>query len=209
LSTSRSSPLGELFDHGCDSMSTFFVAIAACCAVGLGHHPYWMFIHFVTSVTLFYIAHWQTYITGQLIFGRFDVTEAQYTIMTIHCLSAFFGKSVWHKSLLGVELWLWLSLFTTTTAICVIINFATVFRKGGVGKNGSTVAGTSIISPILPFLSVLIPAYVILCKSRSNVFENHPVLYMMTFGKYSILLFNIVNKIRNVRFAAERNLIFV
>jgi ethanolaminephosphotransferase len=71
------------------------------------------------------------------------------------------------------------------------------------------VAGTSIISPILPFLSVLIPAYVILCKSRSNVFENHPVLYMMTFGKYSILLFNIVNKIRNVRFAAERNLIFV
>ena len=40
--TKTSSPLGELFDHGCDSMSTVFVSIASCCAVRLGMYPGWM-----------------------------------------------------------------------------------------------------------------------------------------------------------------------
>ena len=40
--TKTSSPLGELFDHGCDSLSTVFVSIASCCAVRLGTYPGWM-----------------------------------------------------------------------------------------------------------------------------------------------------------------------
>ena len=40
--TKTSSPLGELFDHGCDSVSTVFVSIASCCAVRLGLYPGWM-----------------------------------------------------------------------------------------------------------------------------------------------------------------------
>ena len=40
--TKTSSPLGELFDHGCDSLSTVFVSIASCCAVRLGLYPGWM-----------------------------------------------------------------------------------------------------------------------------------------------------------------------
>ena len=40
--TKTSSPLGELFDHGCDSLSTVFVIIASCCAVRLGLYPGWM-----------------------------------------------------------------------------------------------------------------------------------------------------------------------
>lgn len=179
----RSSPLGELFDHGCDSISTFFVAIAACCAVQLGNHPNWLFLHFSIAVSLFYLAHWQTYITGALVFGKCDVTEAQYTIMSIHLLSGFFGPSVWSTSILGIELWMWLSLMFSCVAVWVIFSFASVIRKGGVGKNGSTVAGTSIITPIIPFLLVLIPAYVISKKSGSNLFEHHPVLYLMTFGE--------------------------
>ena len=40
--TKTSSPLGELFDHGCDSLSTVFVSLASCCAVRLGLYPGWM-----------------------------------------------------------------------------------------------------------------------------------------------------------------------
>ena len=40
--TKTSSPLGELFDHGCDSLSTVFVSIASSCAVRLGLYPGWM-----------------------------------------------------------------------------------------------------------------------------------------------------------------------
>lgn len=41
--TGTSNPLGELFDHGCDSVSTVFVALSACIAVQLGYYPGWMF----------------------------------------------------------------------------------------------------------------------------------------------------------------------
>lgn len=41
--TNSSSPLGELFDHGCDSISTVFVALSACISAQLGFYPKWMF----------------------------------------------------------------------------------------------------------------------------------------------------------------------
>lgn len=41
--TNSSSPLGELFDHGCDSISTIFVALSACLSAQLGFYPKWMF----------------------------------------------------------------------------------------------------------------------------------------------------------------------
>lgn len=55
--TGTSTPLGELFDHGCDSLSTVFVALSACVAVQLGHHPAWMFFQVISisSFTTYYI----------------------------------------------------------------------------------------------------------------------------------------------------------
>ncbi|KAG5678445.1 hypothetical protein PVAND_008118 [Polypedilum vanderplanki] len=181
--TNTSSPLGELFDHGCDSISTVFVSIAACCAGGLGHHPIAMLLNCATAIILFYVAHWQTYITGVLRFGKFDVTEAQLCIMAIHLVSFFFGPQAWHVQIFGgIQLWFLMASFSLITALLVLINFAQTIRKGGIGKNGSTVAGTSIIAPILPFLLVVIPAFIISEKSRSQVYLNHPVLYLLTFG---------------------------
>lgn len=46
-------------------------------------------------MTLFYCAHWQAYVTGTLKMGRIDVTEAQYSIMGIHLVSAILGPSFW------------------------------------------------------------------------------------------------------------------
>ena len=55
--TKTSSPLGELFDHGCDSLSTVFVSIASCCAVRLGTYPGWMLFQVVTVVTVSWSDH--------------------------------------------------------------------------------------------------------------------------------------------------------
>ncbi|VEN39761.1 unnamed protein product [Callosobruchus maculatus] len=41
--TGTANPLGELFDHGCDSLSTVFVALSACIAIQIGYYPGWMF----------------------------------------------------------------------------------------------------------------------------------------------------------------------
>lgn len=92
------------------------MAISACVSVQLGVYPKWFFFQvsnakliktmitfFPTSthsqcfcaMTLFYCAHWQTYVSGTLRFGKVDVTEAQIAIIIIHLISAVFGPSVW------------------------------------------------------------------------------------------------------------------
>ncbi|XP_043265443.1 cholinephosphotransferase 1 isoform X2 [Colletes gigas] len=183
--TGTSTPLGELFDHGCDSLSTVFVALSACIAVQLGYYPTWMFFQCFCAMTLFYCAHWQTYVSGTLRFGKIDVTEAQFTIITIHLISAIFGPKAWMMEIpvLGVG--------TVSNCVAVIfyagyvhvfLEFCKVFESGGIGKNGSTIAGTSVLSPIIPFSFVIVPAFIIYRKSAEHVYENHPVLYILAFG---------------------------
>ncbi|KAG4068222.1 hypothetical protein HA402_008863 [Bradysia odoriphaga] len=181
--TNSSSPLGELFDHGCDSISTVFVALSACISVRLGFYPKWMFFQCFCAMTLFYCAHWQTYVSGTLRFGKVDVTEAQCTIMAIHMISAIFGPNIWMAKVFGnFELWNSMTVMTVVCGVWALSVTLRVIHAGGVGKNGSTVAGTSVISPILPFLAVVLPAFIISEKSVDGIFENYTSLYILAFG---------------------------
>ncbi|XP_054269904.1 choline/ethanolaminephosphotransferase 1 isoform X4 [Macrosteles quadrilineatus] len=182
--TDSSSPLGELFDHGCDSISTVFVALSACIAVQLGHCPAWMFFQCFCAVTLFYCAHWQTYVSGMLRFGRIDVTEAQFTIMFIHLISAVLGSEAWSNKLPWVDMeWKVVpGLVGTAVAAYLFYSHTAVIFTGGVGKNGSSVAGTSVLSPVIPLSLVIVPAFIIWRKSEENLYENHPCLYVLAFG---------------------------
>ncbi|XP_043479758.1 cholinephosphotransferase 1 isoform X1 [Leptopilina heterotoma] len=184
--TGTSSPLGELFDHGCDSISTVFVAVSACIAVQLGFHPTWMFFQCFCAMTLFYCAHWQAYVSGSLKFGKIDVTEAQFTIIAIHLISTIFGPEIWMMEIpipgLNVTLNQGVMVIFTAGFLQLFIQFCKVFESGGVGKNGSTTAGTSVLSPIIPLAFVVVPAFIIYRKSAEHVYENHPVLYILAFG---------------------------
>ncbi|XP_039314214.1 choline/ethanolaminephosphotransferase 1 isoform X1 [Solenopsis invicta] len=227
--TGTSTPLGELFDHGCDSISTVFVALSACIAVQLGYYPTWMFFQCFCAMTLFYCAHWQTYVSGSLRFGKVDVTEAQFTIIAIHLISAIFGPQIWMMEIPFLDGFMFKYLLGVMTVVCALANLYSIFSviftggvgkngstvalpytgtevkvfplwaavgiaillaqssisvilAGGVGKNGSTVAGTSVLSPIIPFSFVVVPAFIIYRKSAEHVYENHPALYILSFG---------------------------
>ncbi|XP_058810788.1 cholinephosphotransferase 1 isoform X2 [Phymastichus coffea] len=141
--TGTSTPLGELFDHGCDSISTVFVALSACIAVQLGYYPTWMFFQCFCAMTLFYCAHWQTYVSGSLRFGKIDVTEAQFVIIGIHLISAIFGPAIWTKEIPLLDGFQFKYLIGVATMVCALTNLYSIFSvvfTGGVGKNGSTVA---------------------------------------------------------------------
>ncbi|XP_055705166.1 cholinephosphotransferase 1 [Phlebotomus papatasi] len=180
--TNTSTPLGELFDHGCDSISTVFVALSACISVQIGHHPYWMFFQCFCAMTLFYCAHWQTYVSGTLRFGKIDVTEAQIIIMGIHVISGIFGASIWKTKIGGIEVWYFVACSTIVLGSMSLVQIFSVILAGGVGKNGSTVAGTSVLSPIIPFSMILVPAFIISQKSTEGIFETYPSVYIVTFG---------------------------
>ncbi|EEC07945.1 sn-1,2-diacylglycerol ethanolamine- and cholinephosphotranferase, putative [Ixodes scapularis] len=171
--TGTSSPLGELFDHGCDSISTVFVALAVCIAVKLGYYPCCML---QVSVTLANV------LSG--IPRRFDVTEAQFSVMIIHLVSAIFGPGVWATRMppLGLPLKFLPLILGVSAAAVALCSYVGIIFTGGVGKNGSSVAGTSVLSPSIPIALVVVPAFIIYQKSTTSIYENHPCLYIIAFG---------------------------
>ncbi|XP_069797374.1 choline/ethanolaminephosphotransferase 1-like isoform X2 [Narcine bancroftii] len=190
--THSSSPLGELFDHGCDSLSTVFVVLGICIAVQLGTNPEWMFFCCFAGVFMFYCAHWQTYVSGTLRFGILDITEAQLCIVVAQVVTVVVGPSLWSMPipLLEIQVKIVPALFVVAGAIFSCTNYFTVIFTGGVGKNGSTIAGTSVLSPFLHIGTVITLALMIYKKSTSRLFENNPCLYILAFGFVSAKITN-------------------
>lgn len=74
--TGSSTSLGELFDHGCDAISTF-VTVAGCLCVCQTGYTTGAYSAYVFSLMAFQGAHIMTYYKGYLLFGLIDVAEAQ------------------------------------------------------------------------------------------------------------------------------------
>ncbi|XP_013396687.1 choline/ethanolaminephosphotransferase 1-like isoform X2 [Lingula anatina] len=183
--TNSSSPLGELFDHGCDSISTVFVMLATALTMQTGTNPDWLFLQCFAATFFFYAAHWQTYVTGTMRFGRIDVTEAQIVMIAVYITTSVVGHDIWafQVPLIGYELkHLMIISSIAVTTLSMSESFSIILLEGGAGKNGSTIAGTSVLSPVIPIGTILVMAYTIYKKSATHIFENHPCLYIIAFG---------------------------
>jgi ethanolaminephosphotransferase len=83
--------LGELFDHGCDSITMGMIALVTAGAVRLGG------VLTLTGLIIgwgpFYLAHWEEYHTGILIMGKFNgPTEAQLIVIGISLSNILWDK---------------------------------------------------------------------------------------------------------------------
>ncbi|MBN3284968.1 CEPT1 ethanolaminephosphotransferase, partial [Polyodon spathula] len=186
-----------------DSLVSLFVVLGTCIAVQLGTHPDWMFFCCFAGMFMFYCAHWQTYVSGTLRFGigeelivvmspRIDVTEVQIFIIIMYLLAAIGGSAFWQSPIpvLNIQVKILPALCTVAGAIFSCTNYFRVIFTGGVGKNGSTTAGTSVLSPFLHIGSVIILAMMIYKKSAVQLFEKHPCLYILAFGFVSAKITN-------------------
>lgn len=182
--TQSQSQLGELFDHGCDSLSTIFIALIVAVTCKLGASPVLLFSQCCFAVCLFYTAHWQTYVSGTLRFGKFDVTEIQMSIISMLLLSACMGSSIWSTTIpiLDMNLGILPIIGSVIGGLVALYDSFAIILTGGVGKNGSSVAGTSVLSPSIPLLLFVIPALMIWLKSPSELYENNMCLYLLFIG---------------------------
>ncbi|CAI2187819.1 12462_t:CDS:2 [Funneliformis geosporum] len=93
--TGTSSPLGELFDHGCDALNCSFGAIVFSAAVGMGH-SYWSATFFLLLVIPFFFSTWEEYHTGVLYLGYFNgPTEGLIIACALQLVSAITGPEWW------------------------------------------------------------------------------------------------------------------
>ncbi|KAF2485378.1 hypothetical protein BDY17DRAFT_322225 [Neohortaea acidophila] len=97
--TGMSSGLGELFDHGIDSLNCLLASILQTSAVGLGSTPLGAFTAAVPTIPMFF-STWETYHTHTLYLGYFNgPTEGLIGASLLMWSSGYFGNETWRRPL--------------------------------------------------------------------------------------------------------------
>ncbi|KAI9168769.1 hypothetical protein LWI28_001662 [Acer negundo] len=91
--TNSSSPLGELFDHGCDALACAFETMAFGSTAMCGRDSFWFW---VLSAVPFFGATWEHYFTNTLILPVINgPTEGLMLIYLCHFFTAIVGAEWW------------------------------------------------------------------------------------------------------------------
>ncbi|CCW63283.1 unnamed protein product [Phytomonas sp. EM1] len=98
--TGTSSPLGELFDHGCDA---FLIPPLQMNVVLMANMPPWMtFSYFLLSSLALFASIWEQYSTGTLDLGYFSApTEGILLSCVLFVLTGRYSTSLYDKTLIG------------------------------------------------------------------------------------------------------------
>ncbi|KAI9472330.1 MAG: hypothetical protein EXX96DRAFT_583661 [Benjaminiella poitrasii] len=188
--TATSSPLGELFDHGCDAVNCTFVALLQTAALGLGHSWLAIVLLFVT-IAGFYLSTAEEYYTGVLYLGYVNgPTEGILVTCLAFVWSGIYGASSWHVSvqeklpwlnflpdMTFAELFVWAmtAFFLITHLPVCIYSIAKACNEKGLFKR-------NVFFTI--FVPLVIPAcFIWVWLSHSTIFkEKHVIAFVVYIG---------------------------
>lgn len=161
-----------IFWHGCNSVAVGFLVFGAMLELQM-ERPSTILIGVLFGFTAAYFAHWQKYVSGhRRVTSQFvDVAETQLMLASVHFLTVLFGPSLWVWEIWGS----WqvnhvvLAILFWRSAL-VILNYWLIILEGGPGEDGTTTAGTAVLSPAIPGAAVLAISYM-LVNSRASAFD--------------------------------------
>ncbi|KYQ93428.1 CDP-alcohol phosphatidyltransferase [Tieghemostelium lacteum] len=186
--TKTSSPLGELFDHGCDSFTVGIAPLIVGCSVGI--NVWQLVIVFMFSSIPFYLAHWEEYFTHHLVLGMLNgPTEAECVIITLCTLTGFVGQAFWFQELPAlpeaIKVFIPLEkvllrdvMFFTMTMISLATTFGSFFAgtKRALAQKMSLTKG---FSQLLPFTLFCVLEFTWLAVSP-DLYTRFPVLHILS-----------------------------
>lgn len=191
--TKTSSPLGELFDHGCDSLNCAVGSIVECAALGMGH-SYYTYTFTIITILTFYFSTWETYYTGTLYLGYVNgPTEGLILGSLIMLFSGIWGPEMWWKPLSHyIGSWIESILPDTTKLIDVIMVFLIVFSvvtqipitffsvQKACKKKGKKY--TNALANTLSFVVFICSTYLWVSSPHSVVLSEHMILFILDIG---------------------------
>lgn len=189
--TSSSTPLGELFDHGCDAMSMVLIVVGAGISSQLGDSPYVFMVISLVAATFFYLAQWRTYTTRKMHFGIIDVTEGQWIVMCLYVITSFTGTAFWNQEVFGLQLKT--ICWTVTSSFASIFIFSFIYNvflsQAAIHRNHEHAVARKD-KAFVPYhlkpgmLLFLLWAFLFACSvcSRVEVMQNYTVLFIIFFG---------------------------
>ncbi|KAL8193108.1 hypothetical protein R6Q57_027012 [Mikania cordata] len=188
--TSSSSPLGELFDHGCDALACALEALAFGSTAMCGRNTFWFW---VISAVPFYGATWEHYFTNTLILPAVNgPTEGLMLIYVVHFFTSIVGAEWWAQDFgKSVPLLSWVPLIngvpTSSVVLLFMILFAVIptvsFNVQNVYKVVQSRKG-SMLNALAMVINILCIFCLILldCMSPSDLMGNYPHMVVMGTG---------------------------
>eukprot|EP01100_Stratorugosa_tubuloviscum_P010640 TRINITY_DN4597_c1_g1_i1.p1 TRINITY_DN4597_c1_g1~~TRINITY_DN4597_c1_g1_i1.p1 ORF type:complete len:418 (+),score=138.46 TRINITY_DN4597_c1_g1_i1:89-1342(+) len=187
--TSSSSPLGELFDHGCDAVTTILQLLTLGTIIQLGPSLK-LYILVIIGMFTFFIKQWEEYFTNTMMLGYANVTEAQFLGITVYLISAVKGNLFWVLNTLTIGNYtltyseiLFLIAFTGSAITSIDSLIRAIFKAGS-----RLVEALIYTIPMFAFISLHILWYL----NNPNILVLHPHEFMLTIG---FLTCNLVGRI--------------
>lgn len=93
--TGTSGPLGQLFDHGVDTLNTTLAGLLTLQALGLGR-GWWSAVSLLTVYINFYLTTWEEYHTHTLYLGYINgPSDGIVAVCLAYCWTAVKGVKWW------------------------------------------------------------------------------------------------------------------
>lgn len=171
--TGSSSPLGQLFDHGCDCICNLAHVSTVTSYIMVGGTR-WFFSLFGSLFFCFFVAQWEEYYTGELphAMGNFGVTEVNYILGFLAIGNAFIDREAFWTSALGdylpglpsalgsmelrhfgLSAWLMTSCILLSASIHRVLNHENVFQP----SENKDLRVSSASKLTTPFLISIVP----------------------------------------------------
>nr|XP_043631974.1 choline/ethanolaminephosphotransferase 1-like [Erigeron canadensis] len=166
--TNSSSPLGELFDHGCDALACALEALAFGSTAMCGRNTFWFW---VISAVPFYGATWENYFTNTLILPVVNgPTEGLMLIYVAHFFTSIVGSEWWaHDFGQSIPLLSWLPFINGMPTYGVVLLLMIIFAviptvscnvqnvyKVVQARKGSMLNALAMLVPFCVLLGVII-----------------------------------------------------
>uniref|UniRef100_H3GFE6 CDP-alcohol phosphatidyltransferase n=1 Tax=Phytophthora ramorum TaxID=164328 RepID=H3GFE6_PHYRM len=171
--TGNSSPLGLLFDHGCDALNVVISACTFASTIMLGP-TYWSLVIFLGPAMVFFMATWEEYYTGTLALPVINGPNEGLLIMySIYIATAIVGPAFWTQpNVLLPQL--------QNNHVFVLITLTTVVAIRSMESKAKD--GAAALLGITPFIALVILSALWVLWSPSDVFTDHPRLLIWTVG---------------------------
>lgn len=176
--TGTSSPLGELFDHGIDSLNCVLGAIVLCASLTTGSTPM-AAVSIVAPMIGMYFSTWETYYTHTLYLGFVNApTEGLLVAVAFHLGATFYGAEWGSLEIFGipVRLWWYLMLVSTLALIHIPSCVLNVHRYIHRTEDEPSTHMRSAIFRLGPILLIVLSCYIWLSGPNSRVLSESRLL---------------------------------
>ncbi|KAK4321847.1 hypothetical protein Pmani_007384 [Petrolisthes manimaculis] len=184
--TGTSGPLGELFDHGLDSWTTFF--IPACIWSVFGRVDYSITplrFYFVlwNVITCFYTSHWEKYLTG-ILFLPWGYDVSQVLIFVIYLVTGFCGQDIWKFEIVGgvsSGVMFEFMMYAGSLGTSLPMSFWNIYKSYR-DQSGKMLGLGEALRPLLTPLIFFIVATVWVEASALDIINSDPRMFLFMVG---------------------------